>query len=125
MSFPKMQIKSHAASHGIFFSEEPEQQLASRFIDAVMANPEDAWAFVCEVYSGPDLNELRDILMSSAKIKVSEALYLSNSKICATRSLYVENPELNLRRMLHLRMVKDGGAWKIFGVEQEECRKTQ
>jgi hypothetical protein len=69
------------------------------------------------------LDELREILGAGAKIMVSKALYLENPKNCLTRSVYIENAAINLKRLLHLRMVKDNGAWKIFGVEQEECAR--
>jgi hypothetical protein len=105
-------------------SFRPEQQVVARFLDAVMQNPDDAWAFVSKVYSPRlDLNELREVLGTCAKIKVSKAFYINMPKNCFTRSIYVENAEINLKRMLHLRMIKDDGAWKIYGVEQEECVK--
>jgi len=116
--FPKIPIKNQNTN----ISFKPEQQVISRFLDAVMANPDDAWAFVSKVYSPRlNLNELREILGNCAKIKISKAFYLSAPKNLLTRSIYVENAEINLKRMLHLRMIKDGGAWKIFGVEQEEA----
>jgi hypothetical protein len=119
---PLIFSKIRAHKPFVFFGAKPEQQVAQRFIDAVIANPDDAWAFVSKVYSPRlDLNELREILSASAKIMVSKALYLNGSK--NTRCIYVENPAQNMRRLLHLRMVKDNGAWKIYGVEQEECRK--
>jgi hypothetical protein len=116
-----MKIKRHGG--GVFFA--PEQQVIARFLDAVMENPDDAWAFVSKMYSPSlNLNELREVLFTCAKIKVSKAVYLNNPKNGITRSIYVENAALNLRRLLHLQMVRDGGAWKIYGVEQEECRKV-
>lgn len=104
------------------FPYKPKQQLASLFLDAVMANPDDAWAFVSSRYSpGLDLDKLRETLDAGAKIKVSKAFYLNGGE--NTRSIYVENPALNLRKLLHLHMIKESGAWKIYGVEQEECAK--
>ena len=123
MLFPEMKIKKY--ERGSFLSYKPEQQVVARFLDAVMDNPEDAWAFVSKVYSPRlDLDELREILGAGAKIVVSKALYLNNPKNCLTRSIYVENTAINLKRLLHLRMIKDNGTWKIYGVEQEECRKA-
>jgi len=103
---------------GVYFA--PEQQVIAKFLDAVLANPKDAWAFVSAVYS-PRLNldELREILGSNAKIMAGNAVHLETSKNCITRSLYIENAEKNLRRLLHLRMIKSGGAWKIYGIEQD------
>lgn len=114
--FPKMKVKTYTP--GLYI--KPEQHVAARFLHAVQTNPEDAWAFVSKVYS-PRLNldELREILGAGAKFKISNALYLDGQK--HTRSVYVENPAKNLKRLLHLKLIKDGGAWKIFGVEQEEC----
>ena len=118
--FPKMRLKYRNTNP----SFKPEQQVVSRFLDAVMKNPDDAWAFVSKVYSPRlDLNELREVLGTCTKIKVSKAFYLNVPKNGLTRSIYVENPEINLKRMLHLRIIKDSGAWKIYGVEQEECVK--
>ena len=101
------------------------RQVAASFLDAVMANPDDAWAFVSKMYSpGLDLNELREVLAGGAQMKVSRVMYLSVPKNCLTRSVYVENS--GLKRLLHLRMVREpdhNGQWKIYGVEQEECVK--
>jgi len=124
--FHEMRLKRYAAGGRVFLGYKPEQQVIARFLDAVMANPDDAWAFVSKVYSpGLDLNELREILGAGAKIMVSKALYLNDPKNCLTRSIYVENNAINLKRLLHLRMIKDNGAWKIYGVEQEECIKIR
>jgi len=118
--FKEIKIKSRLCNRnsGVFFAQE--QQVLACFLDAVMTNPDDAWAFVSKVYSPKlDLEKLREILGAGAKIKVSEAVYLNNSKNCCTRSIYVKNVAL-----LHLQMVKDNGAWKIYGMEtQEECAK--
>jgi len=123
LKFPEMKIRRISA--GTFWTQ---QQVAERFLDAVMENPDDAWAFVSKVYSpNLDLNELREVLGAGAKIKISPALYLNDPKNCLTRSIYVENTTLNIKKLLHLRMIKEpgksGGAWKICRVEQEECRK--
>jgi len=102
-----------------------DKQVAACFLDAVKANPDEAWAFVSKVYSpGLDLNELREVLSGSAQKMVSKAMYLSGSKNCLMRSIYVEDPQRNFKRLLHLRMIREpdhNGQWKIFGVEQEEC----
>lgn len=134
MLIPTMNIKKYSfkpqiqkSGTGIFLGYKPEQQVAARFLDAVLANPDEAWAFVSKIYSpGLDLDELREVLGGGSQIMVSEALYISDPKNCLTRSVYVEDPERNLRRLLHLRMIKEpdhNGPWKICGVEQEECRK--
>ncbi|MCL2357943.1 MAG: hypothetical protein FWC70_12465 [Defluviitaleaceae bacterium] len=111
MKFPEYRFR-------VFFS--PEEQVVAKFLDAVRANPKDAWAFVSAVYSPRlDLDALKEVLGSGAKIMAGNAVHPSCPKNCITRSLYVENAAENTRRLLHLRMVKNGGAWKIFGVEQE------
>jgi hypothetical protein len=114
-----MKIKNYGG--GIFC--KPEQQVIARFLNAVMENSDDVWKCVSKVYSRIDLDELREILGSGTKIMVSKALYLESTKNCMTRSFYVENAAINLKKLLHLRMIKDGGAWKICGVEQEECAR--
>jgi len=104
-----------------------DRQIAASFLDAVKANPDDAWVFVSKVHSaGLDLNELREVLTDGVQIVVSKAMYLSDPKNCLTRSVYLEDPERNWRRLLHLRMIKEpdhNGSWKICGVEQEDCVK--
>lgn len=114
----------NACGGRIFFGGKPEQQVMSRFLDAVMYNPDDAWTFVSKIYS-PKLNldELREILTESAKLKISKAIYMHEGKKFLTRSVYVENTKINMKKLLHLQLIKDGGAWKIYSVEQEECTK--
>ncbi|MCL1844320.1 MAG: hypothetical protein FWF77_00245 [Defluviitaleaceae bacterium] len=103
---------------GVFFTAPPEQQIIAKFLDAVVENPKDAWSFVSAVYSPRlDLDELREILGTDAKIMAGNAVYFESPKNCITRSIYVENSAKNT--LLHLRMVKNGGAWKIYGVEPE------
>jgi len=123
LKFPAMKKRIKSAWPQINLTGE--RQVVACFLDAVRANPEDAWAFVSKVYSpGLDLNELRELLSSGAQKMVSKAMYLSDPKNCLTRSVYVEDPGRNLRRLLHLRMIREpdhNGLWKIFGVEQEEC----
>ena len=133
-SFPKLKIKNRyslpavqSVDTGIFMAYKPDQQVAANFIEAVKVNPDDAWVFVSKVYSsGLDLNEIRDVLMVSPQsLKwITKATYINDPKNCMTRSVYVEDPVRNLRRLLHLRMIKEpdqNGLWKICGVEQEEC----
>jgi len=102
-------------------------QVAACFIEAVKRDPNDAWAFVSKVYSPSlDLDELNEILSDSSQIKVSKAFYLNDSRNYLLRPIYVENPSKNLKRFLHLRMIKEPGSkggWKICGVEQEDCVK--
>jgi len=120
--FPFMKIKNRQEFH-------THQQVAASFIEAVKANSDDAWQFVSKVYSpGLDLNELHEMLtVSSQFVKwTTKATYMSDPKNCKTRSVYLEDPVRNLRRILHLRMIKEpgrNGNWKICGVEQEECAK--
>jgi len=106
---------------------DASRQVISRFIDAVLANPDDAWAFVSKVCSASlDLNELRELLDAGVQ-HVKIATYVKTSKNCQTRSLYVNDPKRKARKMLHLHMIKEpdhNGKWKIFGVEQEECTRV-
>lgn len=121
MNFPKMNIKTR--NPGVFFAAQPEQQIIAKFLDAVVADSKEAWTFVSAVYSPRlDLDELREILGAGTKIIAGDAVYPDSPKNCMTRSLCIEDAAKNMR-LLHLRMVKNGGAWKIYGVEQEECSR--
>lgn len=103
---------------------QPHRQVIAGFLDAVISSPEDVWAFVSCVYSPRlDIDELRETLGAGAKIKVAGAQYLDGGRIF-TRSVYVENPQLSLRRVLHMQMIKERGAWKIYSVEQENVQKN-
>jgi len=118
--FPAMRVKNHMPN--IFLGARPQQQAAARFLHAVQTNPEDAWKFVSKVYSPMlDLDEIREVLGEGASFKIAGALYLGHKN---TRSVYVENPAKNLRRLLHLHLIKDGGAWKVFAVKLEECTRS-
>ena len=115
----------------VYMNYKPEQYIVECFLEAVKSNPDDAWAFVSKVYSPAlDLDELNEILSSCAKFVkwIPKVTYIEDSKNCITRSIYIENPKQNMRRLLHLRMIKEpdhNGQWKICGVEQEECIRTQ
>ncbi|MCL2188989.1 MAG: hypothetical protein FWC16_08730 [Defluviitaleaceae bacterium] len=101
--------------------------VAARFIEAVQLNPDDAWAFVSKLYAGGlDLNALREILWAGVHSRkwVHKAVCGSVPKNFITRSLYVSDPERGLRRLVHLRMVKEPdkhGVWKVCAIEQEDC----
>jgi len=100
------------------------RQVIAGFLNAVSSSSNEVWAYVSRVYSpGLDIGELRKILDAGAKIKLAGAEYLDNGKVF-TRSVYVENLQLNLRRVLHMRMIKEFGAWKIYSVEQENVQTT-
>ena len=122
MNFPFMKITRAAPC--VRMEYDASQQVISRFLDAVRANPEDAWAFVSKVCSASlDLNELRELLDAGVQ-HVKIATYVNSSKNCLTRSVYVNDPIQKVRKLLHLHMIKEpdhNGKWKIFGVEQEEC----
>ena len=121
---PAMKIKMRTPY--IRMEYEQDQQIISRFFDAVRANPEDAWVFVSHVYSSSlDLHELRELLDAGVQ-HVKIATYLNTSKNCLTRSVYVNDQKKKVRKLLHIHMVKQpdrNGKWKIFGVEQEECAR--
>ena len=127
MKFPFMKIAKYKNSPYIHVEYDASQQVVSRFLDAVRTNPENAWAFVSKVYSaGLDLNELRELLDAGIQ-HVKIATYVNSPKNCLTRSFYVSDKRKKVRKLLHLHMVKEpdhNGKWKIFGVEQEECRRT-
>lgn len=100
--------------------------IAARFIEAVQANPDDAWAFVSKIYGGGfDLNALRELLPGAHLCQwVRKATDNDTHRKFMTRSLYISDPERNVRRLVHLRMIREPdkhGIWKICAVEQEDC----
>lgn len=99
---------------------------AVRFIEALAINPDDAWAFVSKMYAGGfDLHALRDILPRAHRCQwVQKAGEGGGRGPFMTRSLYVSDPERDMRRLVHLRMIREPdkhGVWKICAVEQEDC----
>ena len=128
MQFPSIAHK-HAVKHiGISIPYMNDHSVAARFLEAVQVNPADAWAFVSKICANSlDLEALHEILGANISYRpVPMATYFNDTKNCMTRSLYIEDPKRNLRRLLHLRMVKQPdkyGIWKIYGVEQEECAR--
>ncbi|MCL2499595.1 MAG: hypothetical protein FWE90_04570 [Defluviitaleaceae bacterium] len=117
----------------VYMDISGDHGVAARFIEAVQANPDSAWAFVSKMYvGGLDLNALRELLPGDAEDGacayfckwVNKATYGGDPKRFITRSLYVADPERNLRRLVHLRMIREPdkhGIWKICAVEQEDC----
>ena len=108
-----------------------DQGVASRFLNAVLQNPDTAWAFVSKMYApGLDLHALREVLWAtgctSSRVFTAAGPQRGGRRGVGrffTRSLYVASPEGDLRRLLHLRMVKEPdryGPWKICNVEQED-----
>jgi hypothetical protein len=98
--------------------------VAMSFLEAVAADPDDAWAFVSRHYSGNlDLEALRDVLDTGRLCKwVVKAPYMNDPKNCMTRSVLVLDTERKIKRLLHLRLIKEPdqyGSWKVYGVEQE------
>jgi len=114
----------------VYMNFSPEQQTVERFFEAVQTSSNDVWSYVSRVYSPRlDLDELREILSMDITFAkwVSKATYLNDPKNCLTRSLYIEAAQRTVRRLLHVRMIKQpdrNGTWKIYGVEQEECAKV-
>ena len=126
MQFPVLTYKRHAPSIGVAIPYMNDHSIAARFLAAVQVNPADAWAFVSKICAQSlDLEALQEVLGEDASYKqVQTAAYIYNPKNCMTRSVYIEDPKRNLRRLLHLRMVKEPdqyGLWKIYCVEQEDA----
>jgi len=122
MQFPSLNFKRHQApSFGVAIPYLHDHNVCARFLEAVQANPDDAWAFVSKICAQSlDLEALRDMLGDSSYTQVLTAAYIGESKDCMTRSVCVEDPKRGLRRVLHLRMVKEPdqyGVWKIYCVE--------
>ena len=129
MQFPFLMYKRRLApSVGVAVPYMNDHSVAVRFLEAVQINPDDAWAFVSKICAQSlDLEALREILSADVLCKpVMTAAYINDTKNSLTRSVYIEDPARNMRRLLHLRMVKEPdqyGLWKVYGVEQEECLK--
>ena len=126
MHFPAIIYKRRLApSIGVAIPYLHDHSVAARFLEAVQANPDDAWAFVSKICAQSlDLEALREVLGADFSYKqILTAAYIGEPKNCMTRSVYVEDPKRDLRRLLHLRMVKEPdqyGLWKIYCVEQED-----
>ena len=127
MQFPALMYKQPLApSIGVAIPYMNDNTVPVRFLEAVQANPENAWAFVSKICAQSlDLDALREVLGEDVSYRqVPMAAYINDTKNSMTRSVYIEDSKRNLRRLLHLRMVKEPdqyGQWKIYGVEQEEC----
>ena len=132
MQFPSIKYKQYTQQHmpniGVLLPYMNDHSVAARFLEAVQVNPSHAWAFVSKVCAHSlDLEALHEILGTNISYRpVQMATYFNDTKNCMTRSLYIEDPNRNIRRLLHLRMIKEPdkyGIWKIYGVEQEECAR--
>jgi len=123
MQFPSLTYKRQPApSLGVAIPYLHDHAVTARFLEAVQANPDDAWAFVSKVCAQSlDLEALSEIFSAgSSYTQVLTAAYIGESKNCMTRSICVENKKLGFRRLLHLHMVKEPdqyGIWKIYCVE--------
>ena len=123
MQFPSLLYKRQFASPcGVAIPYMNDHGVAARFLEAVQANPDDAWAFVSKICAqNLDLEALREMLGADySYTQVLTAAFIGGSKNCMTRSVCVEDPKRGLRRVLHFRMVKEPdqyGVWKIYCVE--------
>ena len=126
--YPAFSIKLSGwswASDRPFFNMLTDNGVAAMFLEAVSANPDDAWAFVSKNYVGAiDLDALRSVLGTDGQLyrPLIRAAYGSEPKNCLTRSVMVVDLERNVKSILHLHMIKEPdqyGPWKIYGVEQE------
>ena len=121
MQFPSLTYKRSAMPGGVAIPYLHDHT-AARFLEAVQANPDDAWAFVSKICAQSlDLEALQEMLGEGSSYKqVLTAACIGEPKNCMTRAIYVEDPKRGLRRLLHLRMVKEPdqyGLWKIYCVE--------
>jgi len=122
MQFPSISYKrQNAPSLGVAIPYLHDHTVAARFLEAVQANPDDAWAFVSKICAQSlDLEAIREVLGDSSYTQVLTAAYIGESKNSMTRSICIEDPKRGLRRLLHLHMVKEPdqyGLWKIYCVE--------
>ena len=126
MQFPSIVYKRRLApSIGVAIPYLHDHIVAARFLEAVQANPDDAWAFVSKICAESlDLEALQEVLGAGSSYKqVLTAAFIGEPKNCKTRSVYIEDPKREIRRLLHLRMVKEPdqyGMWKIYCVEQND-----
>ena len=126
MQFPAIVYKHRLTPHiGVAVPYTNDHGITARFLEAVQVNPTDAWAFVSKICAQSlDLEALQEVLGAGTSYKQTlTAVYINEPKNCMTRSVYIEDPARNLRRLLHLRMVKEPdkyGLWKIYCVEQED-----
>ena len=108
-----------------FFNILTDNSIAALFLEAVAANPDEAMAFVSKHSAGAiDFEALRDALDNTNQHCTSwvQASYSSDPKNCMTRSVMLVDPDKNIKRLLHLHMIREPdryGQWKIYGVEQE------
>lgn len=121
MTFPFMRLAMQN-DLAVRVEYDAHKQVAIRFLDAVKFNPDAAWAFVSRICSSKlNLDEIREFAVADLQ-HVKFAAYANTSKNWETHSMYVTDKKKKVRKLLHLRMVKEpDGKWKIFGVEQEEC----
>ena len=127
MEFPAIMYKGLTPPVGVAIPYLHDYGIAARFLETVQINPDAAWAFVSKICAQSlDLEALREVLGADVSFRqVQSAVYLSDTKNSMTRSVYVEDPKHNLRRLLHLRLIKEpdrNGVWKVYGVEEAEVR---
>lgn len=129
MEIPRLTyIKPLIPSIGVSIPYLNDHGVASCFLEAVQLNPDKAWAFVSKICAQSlDLEALQELLSDDVSYRqVLAAAYISDTRNSMSRSIYIEDPKRNLRRILHLRMIKEPdkyGPWKIYSVEQEECAR--
>ena len=108
-----------------FFNILTDNGIAALFLEAVAVNPDEAMAFVSKHSAGAiDFEALRDVLGNTNHHCTSwvQASYNSDPKNCMTRSVLLVDPDHNIKRLLHLHMIREPdryGQWKIYGVEQK------
>jgi len=123
MQFAQLTYK-FAPQVGVSIPYMSDQGVATCFLEAVQVNPDHAWAFVSKVCAQSlDLDALREVLGADVSYRqVPLAAYINDTKSSMTRAIYIEDPKRNLRRILHMRLIKEPdkyGSWKIYSVEQE------
>jgi len=120
MQFPSISLKrGQAPSFGVAIPYLHDYAVAARFLEAVQSNPDAAWDYVSSICSQSlDMEALSEMLgVEASYTEVLTAAYVGEPKNCTTRSVYVENPARGLSRVLHLRMVREQGVWKVYSVE--------
>ena len=120
MNYPHMKLSAPSTLPMVKINCDPIKEALTRFINAVVENPDKGWAFVSRVYSaGLNLEELQNIFKLQPA-SICGAKYVTRSKNAIIHSMVIGDKNSHTRHVMHLHMVKQpdkNSQWKIFGVE--------
>jgi len=125
--YPAMHVPLARSRKGVYVNIDHGSKVAKRFLEAVQDNPDGAWAFVSKAYAGGfDLDALREVLPHAHLCRWVRKAGSAHDGATLTRSLYLDDPARDLRKLVHLRMIREPdrhGVWKICAIEQEDCAR--